>query len=261
MRVAVIQMASGEEKAANLRKAASMIREAAKRGVDLAVLPELFNFLPRRMTREKCIPNAEGEDGESLTLIRELSRELSVAIVAGSIIERDGGRLYNSSYAVAEGKIAGKYRKNHLFNYGKIREGEVFAAGDAPTVLDLGGVRVGITICYDLRFPELFRAEALLGAEVLVNVAAFLQETGRSHWMPLLRARAIENLAYVVAANQAGTEGNRFLYHGRSCVIDPWGRVLRRAGTGEGIITGALSREKTQEARERIPVLMDYKRY
>lgn len=254
-------MASGEDKSANLEKAARMVREAAGRGADLAVLPELFNFLPRRMTREKCLPYAECEDGETLGLIRKLSKELGVAVVAGSMVERDGERLYNTAYAVTDGKIAGKYRKNHLFNYGKIREGEVFASGDAPTVLDLNGFRVGITICYDLRFPELFRAEALLGAEVFVNVAAFLEETGRAHWMPLLRARAIENLSYIVAANQAGTEGNRFLYHGHSCIIDPWGKVLRKAGTGEETIIGTLRQEGVQEKRERMPVLRDYRRY
>lgn len=261
MRVAVVQMASGEDKAANLEKAARMVREAAGMGADLAVLPELFNFLPRRMTREKCLPYAECEDGETLGLIKELSKELGVAVVAGSVIERDGERLYNTSYLVTDGKIAGKYRKSHLFNYGKIMEGEVFAAGDAPAVLDIRGFRVGITICYDLRFPELFRAEALLGAEVIVNVAAFLEETGRAHWMPLLRARAIENLAYIVAANQAGMESNRFLYHGHSCIIDPWGRVLRKAGTGEGTIMGTLMQEKIREARDKMPVLRDYKRY
>jgi predicted amidohydrolase len=263
LRVAVIQMASGEDKRANLEKAVRMVREAAGRRADLAVLPELFNFLPRRMTREECIPNAEGEEGETLGLIRELSRELGIAIVAGSIIEleRDGEALYNTAYLVRSGGIAGKYRKNHLFNYGKIKEGEVFKAGDAPAVFDLCGTKVGITICYDLRFPELFRAEALLGAEVLVNVAAFLEETGRAHWMPLLRARAIENLAYVIAANQAGAEGNRFLYHGHSCIIDPWGRILRRAGTGEGIIMGTVRLERIQEVRESMPALRGYRSY
>ncbi|MEN3036177.1 MAG: nitrilase-related carbon-nitrogen hydrolase, partial [Candidatus Methanosuratincola petrocarbonis] len=131
---------------------------------------------------------------------------------------------YNTAFVVTEKGVLGKYRKNHLFNYDKINEGEVFKPGDSPAVLDLFGTKIGITICYDLRFPELFRAEALLGAEVIVNVAAFLEETGRAHWMALLKARAIENLAYIIAANQASTEENRFRYYGHSCIIDLGGK-------------------------------------
>ncbi len=254
-------MASGEDKRANLEKAVRMVREAAVMGAELAVLPELFNFLPRRMEGERCLQNAEAEDGETIKLLQELSEEKGMAIVAGSIIEREGERLYNTAFVVTEGKTVGKYRKSHLFNYGKINEGQVFAAGDSPAVLDLLGTKVGITICYDLRFPELFRAEALLGAEVIVNVAAFLEETGRAHWMPLLRARAIENLAYVIAANQAGTEENRFRYYGHSCIIDPWGRIARRAGTGEGAILGIVKQERVKASREKIPIFRDYKEY
>uniref|UniRef100_A0A7J3UYG9 Carbon-nitrogen hydrolase family protein n=1 Tax=Candidatus Methanosuratincola petrocarbonis (ex Vanwonterghem et al. 2016) TaxID=1867261 RepID=A0A7J3UYG9_9CREN len=261
MKVAVLQMASGEDKRANLEKAARMVREAAVRGAELAVLPELFNFLPRRMEKDWCLPNAEGEEGETIRRLKEISKEEGMAIVAGSIIEREGERLYNTAFVLAEGEAVGKYRKNHLFNYGKINESQVFAAGDSPAVLDLLGAKVGITICYDLRFPELFRAEALLGAEVIVNAAAFLEETGRAHWMPLLRARAIENQAYIIAANQAGAEENRFRYYGHSCIIDPWGRVVRRAGSEEGIIIGCLRRERVMAAREKIPILKDYKEY
>ncbi len=261
MKVAVIQMASGEDKLENLEKAARMIREAGCRGAELAVLPELFNFLPHGMARKKCLPNAEGEDGETLSLLRDLARETGVKAIIASIIEKDGQRLYNTAYALTEEGVAGKYRKNHLFSYGKIREGEVFTPGEAPAVVDINGLRIGMTICYDLRFPELFRYEALSGAEAIVNVAAFLEETGRAHWLTLLRARAIENMSYIIAANQAGTQSNEFKYHGHSCIIDPWGRVLRRAGKGEEVITGAVQQEKVRVARDIIPVLRDYREY
>ncbi len=261
MRVAVLQMASGEDKKSNLEKAVRMVREAAGMGAELAVLPELFNFLPQRIERARCLPNAEGEDGQTLRTLKRLSEEEGVAIVAGSIIEREGERLYNTAFVVTEKGVLGKYRKSHLFNYGKINEGEVFTSGDSPAVLDLFGTKIGITICYDLRFPELFRAEALRGAEVIVNVAAFLEETGRAHWMALLKARAIENLAYIIAANQASSEENRFRYYGHSCIIDPWGKVVRRASSGEGIIIGSVKLERVRISREKIPVFKDYKEY
>ncbi|MEN3058198.1 MAG: nitrilase-related carbon-nitrogen hydrolase [Candidatus Methanosuratincola petrocarbonis] len=257
----MLQMASGEDKRSNLEKAVRMVREAAGMGAELAVLPELFNFLPQRIERARCLSNAEGEDGQTLTTLKRVSKEEGVAIVAGSVIEREGERLYNTAFVVTEKGVLGKYRKNHLFNYDKINEGEVFKPGDSPAVLDLFGTKIGITICYDLRFPELFRAEALLGAEVIVNVAAFLEETGRAHWMALLKARAIENLAYIIAANQASTEENRFRYYGHSCIIDPWGKVVRRASSGEGIILGSVRRERVKESREKIPVFKDYKEY
>lgn len=261
MRVALIQMSSGGEKRSNLHKAAQMLREAARRKADLAVLPEMFNFLPRRMTREECLPNAEEEGGETLGVLSEVSKETGVAIVAGSIIEKDEDKLYNTAFVVTERGITGRYRKNHLFSYSNIREGDVFTPGGAPAVVELCGMRAGITICYDLRFPELFRAEVMQGAEALVNVAAFLEETGKAHWMPLLRARAIENLAYVIAANQAGVQENNFKYYGHSCIIDPWGKVARKAGFGEKIIFGKVGLRRVQEVRERLPVLKNHKQY
>ncbi|MDI9643633.1 MAG: carbon-nitrogen hydrolase family protein [Candidatus Verstraetearchaeota archaeon] len=261
MRLALLQMASCADKRRNLQKAVQMIREAANNEADIAVLPELFNFLPRRMTKEECIPNAENEEGQTISLIRELSKEEEIAIVAGSIIESEGPKMYNTAFVVTKKGILGKYRKNHLFNYGKIKESDVFLAGKDPLVADICGIKTGITICYDLRFPEIFRAEALSGAEAIINVAAFLEETGRAHWTTLLRARAIENLTYVIAANQAGAPENGFKFYGHSCIIDPWGRIVSMADRGEGIILGELKTEKVKELREKMPVFKDYKEY
>lgn len=261
IRVAVLQMASSGDKSKNLKKAESMVREGAEKGAEVAVLPELFNFLAGSTDRKAYEGNAEDENGETLDLMRDLSSETGVAIFAGTMAEREGEKIYNTAFVVSEGRILAKYRKNHLFNYGKIREGDVFEPGEGPTVIELCGMKFGITVCFDLRFPELFRAEALQGAEAIVNISAFLRETGKAHWSTLLRARAIENQAYIIAANQASEDPNNARYYGHSCIINPWGRCIRCAGYSECIIIGKIDPNEVQETRKRLPVLDSFRAY
>ncbi len=250
--VGVAQIASGADKAENLEKAAAAISLAAGKGARLVVLPETFNYTAR-IDRGGYWYNAEGRDGTTISSIARLARSEGVAVLAGSFIEREGERLYNTSCLVTPSGVGGFYRKVHLFEYGKINEGQVITAGDGPRVVEYGGIRIGLSICFDLRFPELYRAEAAEGAEMLAVVAAFLKETGRDHWMPLLRARAIENQAYVVAANQAG--GGERRYYGHSCIIDPWGRIVAKAGVGEEVILGDVDTGRVGEVRRRLPAL------
>lgn len=255
LKVGVVQMSSGEDKEENLRKAEEMISACSSEGARLIALPELFNYLPPRIEKEKYFANAEGLDGRSLGRISKLARELGAAIIGGSIIEGGRGKVYNTCAVVTPEGIAGTYRKTHLFSYGRINEADVFAAGKGGTVVELGGVRIGLTICFDLRFPELFREEVMSGAEVISNVSAFLRETGKDHWITLLRARAIENQVYIIAANQAGgsARGSAPKYFGHSCIVDPWGRVLAKLGYEEGVAAAEVSTETVREIRRRLP--------
>ncbi|HPC28362.1 MAG TPA: nitrilase-related carbon-nitrogen hydrolase, partial [Candidatus Methanomethylicus sp.] len=196
----IAQMASCEEKQKNLSKARRMIGEAADGGAELVLLPEFFNFLPAKMTREAYAGQAEGTGGETLAMVAEVARKRGISIIAGSMTESDGGRIYNTCYAVTPEGIVAKYRKTHLFSYGVINEAQIFSPGTSTAMAEVAGLKVGMTTCFDLRFPELYRKATMEGAQVITNVAAFLLETGRAHWMTLLRARAIENQVYVVAA-------------------------------------------------------------
>lgn len=250
----IAQMASGEEKRKNLSKARRMIGEAADAGAELVLLPEFFNFLPAKMTREAYAGQAEGTGGETLSMVSEIARKRGVSIIAGSIAERDGDRIYNTCCAVTPEGIVARYRKTHLFSYGIINEAQIFSPGTGTAIAEVAGMRVGMTACFDLRFPEIYRKLAMEGAQAITNVAAFLLETGRAHWMTLLRARAIENQVYVVAANQAsgGGGGGGAKYYGHSCIIDPWGRVVASAGAEECLISGTVSAARVDQVRHRL---------
>lgn len=250
--VGIVQIASCADKTKNLAKAQRMLVEAADNGAELVLLPELFNYLPPRIDKEAYAEQAEGIDGKTLSMVADVANEKGIAIIAGSMIEREGAELYNTCYAVSPKGIVAKYRKTHLFTYGKINEGQVFKPGVASEVAEIAGFRVGLTICFDLRFPELYRKEAIDGAELISNVAAFLLETGKAHWMTLLRARAIENQIYIVAANQAlgGSGGPE--YFGHSCIVDPWGKVIALAGVEECIISGVVKRSRVSQVREKL---------
>lgn len=250
--VSIAQIASCADKGKNLAKARRMLTEAADGGAGLVLLPELFNFLPPRIDKDAYSRAAEGPEGETLSMVSEVACEKGIAIIAGSIIEKDGEDIYNTCYAVTPNGIAAKYRKTHLFTYGRINEGQIFKPGSAAEVAEIAGLKIGLTICFDLRFPELYRKEAFAGAEVMSNVAAFLLETGRAHWMALLRARAIENQAYIIAANQAIGSCGGPKYFGHSCIIDPWGRVVALAGLEECIISGRVSRGRVVQVREKL---------
>lgn len=258
MRVAVVQMTSGASVAENVARAEELVGEAAPES-DLLVLPERWNLIASRdLTRA----GAEPLDGPSLTAARRWASEAGVAILAGSIAElsRDPDRPFNSSVLIGpDGEDRAVYRKLHLFDVvvggTEYRESSATMAGSEIVVGTVDDVRVGLSVCYDLRFPELYRGLVLAGAEVLAVPAAFTAHTGPAHWEVLLRARAIEQQAFVVAAGQVGSGGDGRRSHGQSLIIDPWGEILAEISEGEGVAGADLSLERLREVRSTLPAL------
>ncbi len=224
------------------------------------VLPEKFTVLG---TDEHLRAGAESLEGEAIAWARELARELRIDLVAGSIAERREGhaKLANTSVHVGpDGEIRGVYRKIHMFDVEvggvEYRESATEDPGDEVVLSELeGGVPIGLTVCYDLRFPELYRILAVRGALILAVPSAFTKVTGRAHWDVLVRARAIENQAFVVAANQVGTHPPDKESFGASMIVDPWGEVLARARDEECFVTADLDLEHQAQVRERLPSL------
>jgi predicted amidohydrolase len=257
MRVAVVQMRSTADRAANLATAAGLVARAAGDGAGLIVLPEKWPFIHGPRTAE----GAEPLDGPSLTAARGWARDLGVAVLAGSVIEaRAEGLPCNTSVLIdPSGAVVAVYRKLHMFDVDvggvSYRESAATAPGSEVVLARLAGRGIGMTVCYDLRFPELYRSLAFAGAEILAVPAAFTSATGRDHWEPLLRARAIENQAFVVAAGQYGVHDDGTVSHGRSMIVDPWGVVLAQAGDGEGVAVADLDFARMAEIRERLPAL------
>lgn len=269
MKVAAVQLHCSPVQSDNLARAELAIRSAVEQGADLVVLPELFASLNRTSIMRDA---AEPLDGPTITWARQIAQTHRCALIAGSFIERHNDRLHNTTVAIdGDGSIAGTYRKMHLFDVdvdGAIsRESDTFSRGDAPSVVALrvaddtiGQIRVGLTICYDLRFPELFRAEMNLGADLIVVPAAFTASTGPDHWEVLLRARAIENQLMVLAPAQWGTSPDGIDRYGHALVIDPWGRVLADAGPeGDSVIVVDFDTEFQTSVRRRLPAI-DHRR-
>ncbi len=259
MRVAAIQLNSSDEVDRNLEVAEALVRAAAADGAELVVLPEKWSALaPGEILRDL----AEPLDGPIVAACRGWARELGIALVAGSVSERVAGRelLANTSLLIdPDGDIVATYRKIHMFDVevGGItyRESEHELAGDEIVSADVGGLTVGLTICYDLRFPELFRILALRGASVITVPSAFTAATGRDHWEVLLRARAIENQLFVIGANHHGKAPPQFSSWGHSMVVDPWGRVLDVIADGDGHAIADLDLGELERTRERLPSL------
>ncbi|MCQ5337245.1 MAG: carbon-nitrogen hydrolase family protein [Candidatus Methanomethylicia archaeon] len=252
MIIGIIQIGSTENKDENIRKALEFSEKAIEEGSELIVLPELFNFISAKGNKEDYLKNAETDNGLTINSMLKIAKSHNVLIIAGSITEIENEKLYNTSYVISSNGILGKYRKIHLFKYSNIDESKIFNPGKDPLVIDYNNRKIGITICFDLRFPELFRLETIMGAELIVNISAFLEETGRKHWIPLLKARAIENQIYLVAANQALTNIRR--YYGHSCIIDPWGKILCKASNKEEVIIQKIDFNKVKEVREKMPI-------
>ena len=260
MRAAAVQLNSTEDKVRNLGTADRLTRAAASAGARLVVLPEKFNVLG---THEDYRAGAEALDGPTIGWARDTARELGIDLVAGSMVERREGhhKLGNTSVHVGpDGGLRGVYRKIHMFDVTvggqDYRESESEEPGDEIVLSHLaGGLPVGLTVCFDLRFPELYRILAVRGARVITVPSAFTRATGEAgHWEVLLRARAIENQAFVVAANQVGFAGDKESY-GASMIVDPWGEVLERASGGEGFVAADLDLVRQEEIREQLPSL------
>jgi predicted amidohydrolase len=260
LRVGVVQWRATLDVGANLELAQRAIAAGGEQGADLVLLPENGLCLgSNAQMRDAAI----WVDGPEIGALREAARAAHTCVVLGGVKTRDAdGGVYNTAHIIdASGELVGGYDKIHLFdaNVG----GQLFAAssverrGDTPTLLELRGVRIGITICYDVRFPELYRQLALHGAEVLLVPSAFTYVTGRAHWEVLLRARAIENAAWVVAsATVHGPEGDAFATWGHSLVVDPWGTVAVDLGEVEyDCRVVELDRSRVTDARARLPAL------
>ena len=258
--VAAVQMNSGQHAEANLAAALAGIDQAAARGAALVVLPELFTCLGRP---EAIVAAAQTVPGPTTDALSGAAARCGLTLVAGSLPERSEvpGRVWNTSLVFdAQGTIRARYRKLHRFDVdlpGRVtyRESNWVAAGDEVVVVETPLGRLGLAICYDLRFPELFRQHAAAGAEWLVVPSAFAEATGRDHWEVLLRARAIENQAFVIAANQCGTHGGALTTHGHSAIVDPWGRVLAMAADRPEVITAVVDRAQLAEVRRQLPAL------
>jgi predicted amidohydrolase len=260
MRVAAVQLNSTADTAANLAAADRLTRAAAADGARLIVLPEKWTVIG---TDGQLRAAAETLDGPAISWARATARELEVDLVAGSILERVTGaeKLANTCVHVdPQGELRAVYRKVHMFDVEidgrSYRESDVEQAGEEIVLSETaGGVELGLSICYDLRFPELFRILAVRGARVIVLPSAFTLPTTRDHWETLLRARAIENQAFVIAANQVGRHPGGQHSGGRSMIVDPWGVVLAQAPDREGYALAELDLDYQREIRARLPAL------
>jgi predicted amidohydrolase len=256
LRVGIVQIASGEDKQENLKKAKKMVLQAADKGAELILLPELFNYLPETITADAYRKKAERLDGPTIGMLKDIAATRNIAIVSGSIAEEEeGGKIYNTSFFIGSSGIIAGYRKIHLFKFGDIDETTVFEGGVKPVVAEGKGFKIGLTTCFDLRFPELYRSEALMGAGIIANVAAFLESTGRAHWIVLLRARSIENQVFILAANQAKSVRKGTTYYGNSAIIDPWGKIIARAGQAEELLIADLDLDQICRVRNNLSVI------
>jgi len=259
---ACVQMRSDDDKARNLAAAIAHVEHAASLGASLVVLPETFSWRgPAARDREE----AEPLDGPTLARLADVARRLRLTLVAGSILERapggDGASPYNTSVVLGpDGELLASYRKVHLFDVsipGKVEVRESARRGRGADVVSVATpvARLGLSVCYDLRFPELYRALARAGADLLCVPSAFTFPTGAAHWEVLVRARAIENQCWVLAANQHGPSGLGHADYGHSMIVDPWGTVVACASDGERVVTAEIDLGLLAKVRREMPCL------
>jgi deaminated glutathione amidase len=260
MKVALLQFCAGENKTANLKQAAGMAKQALTKGAKFVLLPEVFNYRSGGKNKDLFIQAAEDIPGPSTSVFMALARQYKAFFVLGSMLEKTiGPRAYNTSVFInPSGQITAKYRKIHLFDARIgghiIREGDVLLAGRELKTAKAGEFSVGLSICYDLRFPGLYQNYARRGVEILTVPSCFTKETGKAHWEVLLRARAIENLSYVLACNQVGITASGLQAYGQSMIVSPWGKVIARGSLkGQEIVYGEINMEEVRKARQILP--------
>ena len=259
VRIALCQMNVVDDKKANLKKAGSLIADSADRNADFIVLPEMFNC---PYSNDKFVEYGENEhDSCTLNTISQLAESYNVYILAGSIPEREGDKLYNTSYLFDKtGSIIVKHRKMHLFDIdvkGRItfKESDVLTAGDEFTIADTDFGRIGIGICYDVRFVELARIMAEKGAEILFYPGAFNQTTGPAHWELLFRSRALDNQVFCIGVAPALNIDASYHSYGHSIAVNPWGEVIAQAGEKEELVICEIDLSEIKKVREELPVL------
>ncbi len=259
-KIALVQTTATSDFEANLATALERVEEAAAAGVELVAFPEVFLFIGGRQGK---LDNALSVDGEVVGRFREAARRHGMAILLGSIHEKipdNGEKVYNTSIWIdAEGEIAATYRKLKLFDVAlpevTIKESDTIQAGDAlPPVLDTPLGRVGLTICFDLRYPELYQHLRRQGAEIVFIPSSFTAPTGAAHWETLLKARAVENQVYIAAPAQWGVHNSKFTSFGHTALVDPWGSITSLAPNRPGMIIGEIDLDHMKKVRRELPM-------
>lgn len=257
--LSICQMLVVESKEENLKKAEKMIRESVReREARVVVLPEIFNG-PYNIEAMK--ETAEPEGGPSSRMLSALAKELNIVIIGGSISEAAGDRVYNTSFTFGtDGACIGRHRKMHLFDVDipggvTFQESSIVSPGNDVTVFDTPFGRMGVAICYDMRFPELMRLMVLEGAEIIIVPAAFNTTTGPAHWHETIKMRAVDNQVYFAAASPARNMESTYHAYGYSKIVDPWGTPLAETGMKEGIISARILPERQEEVRQQLPLL------
>lgn len=260
--IGICQMQVEEDKLVNLHKAEQMIHQAAEKGANLVILPEVFHapYEP-----DGFINYAETFPGPSTEMLSRAASSHKICLVGGSIIESGtGGKLYNSSYIFGpDGELLGKHRKVHLFDVEGVinfKESDVITPGNDLTIIDYNGFRFAVMICYDIRFPEWSRLAALEGAELLVIPGAFNMSSGPSFWELMMRTRAVDNQVYVAAASPARNLNSSYHAWGHSMIVNPWGTIMAEAGISEEIITADYEPDYLTKVRREMPLLKHRRR-
>ncbi len=257
-KIAVVQFKTGDSQEDNLTRVSALIRKAAGNKAELVVLPEMFNC----PYRNDFFPVfAESFPGKTTSALADLAKELGIYLIGGSIPEQDGNELFNTSFIFdRSGEVIGKHRKAHLFdvcieNGICFKESETLVAGDKFTVVDTDLGKIGVAICYDMRFPELIRKMALTGAKLIVVPAAFNMTTGPAHWHLTARSRALDNQVYFIAASPARDYEGVYTAFGHSLLVNPWGTIVAEAGEAETILYGEVDYSYLDKVRAELPLL------
>lgn len=258
MKIALIQMPIVKEKEINLNTAKDMINQAAKKGAEIIVLPEMFNCpYNSRVFREY----SETPKGKSITLMRKLAKKNKIIIVAGSIVEIEDNDLYNTCFVIDTfGRIIGKHRKAHLFDVDipkgiRFKESSILKPGNQVTVIKTTKGTIGVAICYDMRFPELIRKMTLLGTDMIFVPAAFNMITGPAHWHTLARSRALDNQIYFGLCSPARDQSASYVAYGHSLVANPWGEIVDELNEEPGILYSNIDFNHIKSTRESLPLL------
>jgi omega-amidase len=257
-KLAICQLKVIDNKNSNIKKAKEMIESSAKNSADIVILPEMFNC---PYDNSKFREYAENKDqSKTLNAISKAAKKNNILIVAGSIPELDDKKLYNSCFLFDNfGKIIGKYRKMHLFDIDtpqlKFKESDVLSAGDKIGVFDINSMKIGIAICYDMRFPELIRLMALKGAQIIIVPGNFNMITGPAHWEVLIRSRSVDNQIFMAAASTARNKDLSYVSYGHSMITGPWGEILARADEKENIIYANIDMDEIEKVKKELPLL------
>ena len=257
-KIGLVQTVVVEDKMENLRNAAEQVKAAARMGADFAVLPEMFNC-PYE-TRNFPI-YAEADGGPVYQALSQIARENHLYLIAGSVPEQNGGQIYNTCYIFdRQGELLGKHRKMHLFNISvhrgqRFQESETLTAGNAITVLDTEFGKIGVAICFDIRFPELYRLMALQGAQMIFTPAAFSMTTGRPHWELAFRSRALDNQVFTIGAAPARVRNGNYVPYSHSILVDPWGDIVAQLGEVPAVSVTEIDLDQVENIRSQMPLL------